>query len=162
MTLTWPDAKLELANKKPEGKTIKEWTVAEGDELKLDTGKVRDLVNFLSNLRVDRFAQYTADLKPEYGLEQAVLVIDVKVEGESSPKTLRVGAPAEGEKRYVAGDSSGAVALVDENRLKDLVTGPSHFAQPEAPKAGEKPGDTPKAGTGSEKSEATPAPKETE
>ncbi len=165
LSLTWADGgKLELANQKPAGKPLKEWTVTGGSELKPDTGKVRDLVSFLANLRADRFAQYTGDLKPEYGMEQPALTIEVKVESESTPKTLRVGAAAEGDKRYVASDASGAVGLIDESRVKDLLTGPPHFAVPEEkkpeekkPETGEK---TESPSEPAEKKETPPAPQQ--
>src|SRR4029077_19634922 len=75
------------------------------------------------------------DFTEAQGLNPPALVIEVKVEGETSAKTLRVGAAAEGEKRYVAtGEKSGPVALVSEERFKEMLGGPAFFAQAEEKK----------------------------
>jgi hypothetical protein len=130
IALTWADGKrLELANKKAEGEPAKSWTVANDETLKLDTRKVTDLVNQLTFLTTERFAQYAGDFADAQGLIQPALQIEVKLEGESEPKKLRVGA-LDGDQRYVAiGDKAGAVALIPDQRWKDLLVGPAHFAQ---------------------------------
>ena len=135
LTLTWPDAKLELANKKPEGKTVKEWTVVGDDSFKLDVAKTGSLVTFLALLNTDKFVQYQGDFTEEQGLTMPALLIEVKIEGETTPKTLRIGAAAEGEKRYVAtAESSGPVAFLPEDRFKDILAGPMYFALAEEKK----------------------------
>jgi hypothetical protein len=135
LTLTWPDAKLELANKKPEGKTVKEWTVVGDDSFKLDVTKTSSLLTYLSLLNTDKFAQYQGDFTEAQGLTSPALLIEVRVEGESTPKTLRIGAAAEGEKRYVAtAEKSGPVALLPDDRFKDLLIGPKYFAAAEEKK----------------------------
>jgi ribosomal protein L12E/L44/L45/RPP1/RPP2 len=136
LTLTWADGKtLELAYKKPEEQTtIKAWSVVNDDEFKLDTRKVTELVSQLAMLNADRFSQYDGDFTEAQGLLQPALLIEVTLEGESTPKTLRIGA-AEGDRRNVTtGEKSGPVALVPEDRFKDVLTGPAHFAQPEEKK----------------------------
>jgi hypothetical protein len=136
LTLTWGDGKkLDLINRKPDGQASKVWSVPNNEEFKLDTRKVTDLVTQLALLNSDHFAQYTGDFTEGQGLNPAALLVEVKVEGESNPKTIRIGAPAEGERRYIAsGEKSGPVALVAEDRFKDLVAGPAYFAQPEEKK----------------------------
>ncbi|MBI3467196.1 MAG: DUF4340 domain-containing protein [Planctomycetes bacterium] len=140
LTLTWPDAKLELAYKKPEGKTEKQWSVLGDEDFKLDADKTRAVGTFLSTLSTDKFAQYQGDFKEEYGFEKPALLIEVKLEGDSTAKTLRIGSAAQGEKRYVAtAEKSGGVGLIPEDRVKDLLTGPKQFAVAEEKKEETKP-----------------------
>lgn len=135
LTLTWPDAKLELENKKPEGKPVKEWTVVGDDSFKLDVTKTSSLVTYLALLNTDKFVQYQGDFTEEQGLANPALLIEVKIEGDGTPKTLRIGAAAEGEKHYVAtAEKSGPVALLPEDRFKDLLAGPNYFAAAEEKK----------------------------
>jgi ribosomal protein L12E/L44/L45/RPP1/RPP2 len=137
--LTWPDAKMELANKKPEGKTTKEWSVVGDDEFKLDVAKVRDFLTFLANLNSEQFAQYEGAFTEAQGLDKPALLVEVKLEGETDAKSLRVGAATEDEKRYVAtAASTGPVALLAESRLKNYLAGPQHFAITEEKKPDEK------------------------
>ncbi len=129
ITLTWPDAKLELANKKPEGKTAKEWSVVGNDEFKLDTKKPQDLVNILTHLTTEQFAQYQGDFTEAQGLSMPALTIEVKLEGETASQTIRFGAATEDGRRYAAAtEKSGPVALLPDDRIRDFLQGPSHFA----------------------------------
>jgi hypothetical protein len=146
LKLTWPDAKLELANKKPEGKSVKEWSVVGDESFKLDTTKTGSLVTYLSLLNTDKFVQYQGDFTEEQGLTNPALVIEVRVEGESTPKTLRIGAAAEGEKRYVATtEKAGPVALLPDERIKELLTGPKYFAVADEKKPDPEKSETPKS-----------------
>ncbi len=134
LTLTWPNGKLELTNKKAEGKPVKEWSVVDDDEFKLDANKPRSLVNALAFLNTDKFAQYAGDFTEAHSLDKPALLIEIKLDGEADPKTLRIGA-ADDDRRFAAtGEKSGPVALLLEDRFKEFLVGPSAFAVAEEKK----------------------------
>jgi hypothetical protein len=69
---------------------------------------------------------------------------------------LRIGAAADGERRYIAtAEKAGPVALVSEDRFKDILAGPAYFTQAEEkkPDSGEPGSDEKKAD--SDKSDST-------
>jgi hypothetical protein len=157
-TLTWPDAKLELANQKAEGDAAKKWSVVGDEAFKLDAAKPQDLITYLSNVSAATFAQYDGDFQEAHGLGTPALLIEVKLEGESTAKVLRIGAAADGQRHAATGEKSGPVGLIAEDRLKDVLTGPKFFVvaeekkeEPAKPEADKK--DTEKKGEDAKDSE---------
>jgi len=134
VVLTWPDAKLELANKKAEGDAAKKWSVVGDDAFKLDPAKPLDLVTYLSSVSAAKFAQYDGDFQEAHGLNPAALVVEVKLEGESAAKVLRIGSTADAQRHAATGEKSGPVGLISEDRLRDLLAGPKYFAVAEVKK----------------------------
>lgn len=140
LRLSYADGKrLELAYREGDD-DLKKWTVVGRDDFELDTEKVREFVRYLSKLKADRFAQYTGPFKKEYGLDKPQLVVEVRLDDESSYR-LSVGAQGEGESWYaIVGDrKEGAVAIVSGSELADALKGPDAFAkQPEEKEQEEK------------------------
>src|SRR5262249_21081289 len=83
-------ATLEMENKGQQN-----WVAKSPPDLDLDPNQAIALVQYLANLKADRFVVQKIGPKPEYklGEKERALYIQITVEGEKNPITLTIGNP---------------------------------------------------------------------
>ena len=107
----WPDRVLSFVRRAGSHGSLPEWTPEPGvDPTGFDVSKLNALLDGLSKLQTERFAQYVGILPDSYGLRPPRLTIELQFEG-GKPRTLRLGNQSESGPLYAttASGSAGAV-----------------------------------------------------
>ncbi|MGE3820572.1 MAG: DUF4340 domain-containing protein, partial [Isosphaeraceae bacterium] len=85
--LRWPGRSLALI------RSGDSWRVDRGyDPSGFDPGRSTDLVKGLSKLLTSRFLQYAGPIPRDYGFDPPRLALEIDLEGESEPRSLRIGS----------------------------------------------------------------------
>jgi hypothetical protein len=118
---------LDLERKGPQ-----DWTAKAPADFHLNKAEAESfLAGHLAGLKAQRFVAFKTGAKPEFKLDpkDALLEIEISVEGEKDPYQLTIGAHSAADKAYYAkvNKLEGDVFLLPEDRFKKVLEGPAYF-----------------------------------
>jgi hypothetical protein len=115
-----------------ERKGANNWSVKSPPTFKLSASQAESLLTQLAVVRAEKVIAYKSGAKPEFKLTPAdgALAIEINVDGEKEPVTLKLGAEAEGGKSYYAQSNKapGDVFLVPKEQFEKYKSNPNSLA----------------------------------
>lgn len=133
LVFRWPTRTIACVRSTEPATTATAWKVEPGsDPTGFDVRQIQPLLAALSPLQTSRFLQYQGPISAEEGLETPRLTVEVRSFGESTPETLRIGAPfPDGSSRAttVSGDSGPVFVVATDAVWQRFLTPPAQSSE---------------------------------